>query len=151
MELLCKPVSNLLSSHFYCPNETSSRFVDHDMLMRFHWGLAVGHVYAHRQLCTNAGVIWGETNQRFQSGNVPKECPDLSDLGMEEDSCEPSEMDHVGVERPSSATDGSGSESDDEDYIPLDGDDESSVSDEDEWLDINEMYREGDSDDDLYE
>ena len=24
------------------------RFVDRDMVMRYHWGLAAGHVYAHR-------------------------------------------------------------------------------------------------------
>jgi hypothetical protein len=26
------------------------RFVDRDMLMRYHWGLAVGHVYMHNHL-----------------------------------------------------------------------------------------------------
>jgi hypothetical protein len=26
---------------------TSHRFVDRDMLMRYHWGLGVGHLYAH--------------------------------------------------------------------------------------------------------
>ena len=26
-----------------------SRFVDRDMVMRYHWGLGVGHVYAHNR------------------------------------------------------------------------------------------------------
>ena len=25
----------------------SFRFVDHDMLMRYHWGLGIGHTYSH--------------------------------------------------------------------------------------------------------
>ncbi|KAF7969982.1 hypothetical protein HWV62_25400, partial [Athelia sp. TMB] len=33
-----------------------NRFVDRDMLMRFHWGLGVGHVYAHRSPCHNSSV-----------------------------------------------------------------------------------------------
>ena len=28
------------------------------MLMRYHWGLAVGHVYAHREKSTHMGVVW---------------------------------------------------------------------------------------------
>lgn len=28
--------------------DISSSFADRDMLMRYHWGLAVGHVYSHR-------------------------------------------------------------------------------------------------------
>jgi hypothetical protein len=33
-----------------------SRFIDRDMVMRFHWGLAVGHLYAHdkREMPTQA-------------------------------------------------------------------------------------------------
>ena len=27
----------------------SFRFVDRDMLMRYHWGLGVGHIYSHGQ------------------------------------------------------------------------------------------------------
>lgn len=34
------------------------RFVDRDMLMRFHWGLAVGHTYTHRRRSEHAGVLW---------------------------------------------------------------------------------------------
>ena len=28
------------------------RFVDHDMLMRYHWGLGVGHAYSHVRNCS---------------------------------------------------------------------------------------------------
>ncbi|KAF7969636.1 hypothetical protein HWV62_26769 [Athelia sp. TMB] len=33
-----------------------NRFVDRDMVMRFHWGLGVGHVYTHHSTCKNASV-----------------------------------------------------------------------------------------------
>jgi hypothetical protein len=126
--------------------------------MRFHWGLAVGHVYTHQQLCTNAGVIWRDTNQRFRSGDVPGEAVEPTDQMVPEDDPdslrETSDTDsgHFNIGS-GSGTDGSGSESDDEDYEPSDGDDDqSSDSDEDEhWLDMDEMYGPEDSDDDLYE
>ena len=40
------------------------RFVDRDMLMRYHWGLAVGHVYAHHRSSTHAGVLWPRTRHQ---------------------------------------------------------------------------------------
>ncbi len=128
------------------------------MLMRFHWGLAVGHVYAHRQSCTNVGVIWGDTNQRFRSGAIHKKNPEPPELTTttttQEDLHEPGDLGDVDV-GPDSGTDGSGSESDasDSDYRPSDGeDDQSSDENEDEdWLDVDEMYGQGDSDDDSYE
>ena len=122
-------------------------FVDRDMVMRFHWGLGVGHAYTHQQLCTNAAVVWNssesESNQSFQSRNVP-EGPEPSDqmgMGTEED-----------IVDSGTGTDGSGSESDDEEYEPSEGDDDDESSDDDEYLlDIDEMYGLRDSGDDLSE
>ena len=31
-----------------------SRFVDRDMLMRYHWGLGIGHAYSHTAFSTNS-------------------------------------------------------------------------------------------------
>ena len=31
-----------------------SSFVDRDMVMRYHWGLAIGHIYGHKPLDRNA-------------------------------------------------------------------------------------------------
>jgi hypothetical protein len=32
------------------------------MLMRYHWGLAVGHLYTHQQASKHAGVLWQSAN-----------------------------------------------------------------------------------------
>ena len=37
-----------------------SSFVDRDMVMRYHWGLGVGHVYSHSD-CTGNGIIQNQT------------------------------------------------------------------------------------------
>ena len=123
------------------------------MLMWFHWGLAVGHIYTHQQQCSDAGVVWGNTNQTFESRNIPEEGGEVSDH-REDDVGEPSNMDHTN-QRSGSHTDGSGSESDNEDYEPSDEDDDESSNlgeDEDsEWLDIDEMHGHEELDDDFYE
>ena len=38
------------------------RFADRDMLMRFHWGLAIGHTYAHNSTWTEAFTITEESS-----------------------------------------------------------------------------------------
>jgi len=35
------------------------RFVDRDMIMRYHWGLAVGHVYTHGQTAALVASLTG--------------------------------------------------------------------------------------------
>ena len=102
--------------------------------MRFHWGLAVGHVYTHQQPCTNGSVVWGNSGQNLQSSNGPEDLEVSNQTRMDEDI--------IG-----SGTDGSGSESDDDDYKPLEEDEEDDDNDE-HWLDTNEMYGSLDSDDD---
>jgi len=98
--------------------------------MRYHWGLAVGHVYTHRRQCSDAGVIWSDTNQRFPSRD------DL-DGGVLPDQTA-AEGVHVDL---GTGTDGSGSDSDDEDWMPSDTDGSlSSDSDRESLLDIDEMY-----------
>jgi hypothetical protein len=105
--------------------------------MRYHWGLGVGHVYTHRRQCTDAGVIWPGTDQHFPAGD------DLEE-GVQPDQTA-TEMEHVDL---GSGTDGSGSNSDDEDWIPSDTDDSlSSDGDQESLQDINEMYGEDNSDD----
>lgn len=46
------------------------RFVDRDMLMRFHWGLAVGHVYTHRLKRDNPSVSWPNNLRRTSASEA---------------------------------------------------------------------------------
>jgi hypothetical protein len=105
------------------------------MLMRFHWGLAAGHTYTHQQPCTDTAVIWDSSNPST-SEDIP-----INQMTKEDN-----------LVGPGSGTDGSGSESDDEDYEPSDQDEnQSSDEDDEEWLDLDDMYGQEDSDDGLYE
>jgi hypothetical protein len=110
--------------------------------MRYHWGHAVGHVYAHQQQCTNAGVIWSDTNH---SRGDPEELSEPSNQTATEELHELRHMDRVDF-GPGSGTDGSDSDSEDEDWKPSDTDDNQS-SDDEYLLDIDEMYGEGGLDD----
>lgn len=110
------------------------------MLMRFHWGLAVGHVYTHKQPCTNTSMTWINTNQPEHVGE--------GGLGPEG----PTDT----VESPDTGfgTDGSDSDSDDEDYEPSEGDSDrpdDDASDDEHFIDMDEMYGLLDSDDGLSE
>jgi hypothetical protein len=43
-------IGAIISFHYLNITElVARRFVDRDMVMRYHWGLAVGHVYTHGQ------------------------------------------------------------------------------------------------------
>jgi hypothetical protein len=110
------------------------------MLMRFHWGLAVGHTYTHQQPSTNPGFIWADTNQSTRSRDIFEEGELLDQI---EDLDNPTRTEH------DSHTDGSGdSDTDDDDYDPADEDDHSSSDEDDlECLDLDEMYGQGGSDD----
>jgi hypothetical protein len=115
------------------------------MLMRFHWGLGVGHVYTHQHLCTNQAVVWRKSNSdSSQSCPLRNDGPESSDqMGMGE-----------GVIDSSMGTDNSGSESDDSDYKLSEGDDESSDGDDDDdddehLMGVDEMYGLFNSDDEL--
>ena len=41
---------------------TSYRFVDRDMLMRYHWGFGVGHLYAHTPVSQQGDKSGNNTN-----------------------------------------------------------------------------------------
>jgi hypothetical protein len=114
------------------------------MLMRFHWGLAVGHTYTHQQPSTNAGFIWADTDQSTRSRDIFTGGELLDQIeDLDNPTC---------TERDSgfdSHTDGSGdSDTDDDDYDPADEDDHSSSDEDDlECLGLDEMYGEGGLDD----
>jgi hypothetical protein len=109
------------------------------MLMRYHWGLAIGHVYSH-QRCANAApaVALSDDYPGAQSGDDPDEV-----MGPDE----PNQSDE-GNAGPEPGTDGSASDSDSSDgnWTPSDTDD-SQTSNDELQLDVDEMYGEGGLDD----
>ena len=111
--------------------------------MRYHWGLAVGHVYTHGHQCPNDGVSWSNQHVCDPEGVPEPAVPSAAEAR------EPSNMVDVRID-PGSETDGSGSDTDD-DYEPTDKDEESDSDSEDDWEDIDEMYGDENSDDDYYD
>jgi hypothetical protein len=79
--LLCKPVSN---QHFVSACDQSKehaelfRFVDRDMVMRYHWGLAVGHVYTHG---CRSGSGTSSIESRPELEDVNEDAEDLEEYG----------------------------------------------------------------------
>jgi len=54
--------------------------------MRYHWGLAVGHVYTHQRPSRHAGVLWPD--EKHQEVNV-REVPDVqADKPSDQDFCQ---------------------------------------------------------------
>jgi hypothetical protein len=55
--------------HIYIP--FILRFADRDMVMRYHWGLGIGHVYSHSQAPNRdaSTMASAESNSRYPSDN----------------------------------------------------------------------------------
>lgn len=119
------------------------------MLMRYHWGLGVGHVYAHQQQSTHAGVLWPGVSDHVQrSGDTEKEhtTNSCSDDNDPERGSSVAQAADIGF--------GSGSESggegpdEQDEEIESDGGNTSRCSDEEDSdldrNDIDEMYRDAD-------
>jgi len=68
---------------------TTLRFVDRDMVMRYHWGMAVGHVYTHatpNNICRQATTTDENTTGDLDlptSSEHPGFCTDLSEQDVE--------------------------------------------------------------------
>jgi hypothetical protein len=99
----------------------TNRFVDRDMLMRYHLGLGVGHTYAPFQ-SPNQPTTGGQSGKDEDSGMVIN-CTEISDDGSDE----------------SGASDGTTDEDGDEDEDEDDHSDHSEGSD-DELATLDEMY-----------
>jgi hypothetical protein len=63
------------------------RFVDRDMVMRYHWGMAAGHVYTHatpNNICRQAAATDENTTGEPTSSEHPGfRCTDLSEQDLE--------------------------------------------------------------------
>jgi hypothetical protein len=142
------------------------RFVDRDMVMRYHWGLGVGHVYSHQQSCTNAGVLWPGVAERSQcratAEPADEESMDRDDGisnmergGIDGNCCGSGGSQHDGSDGDGDSNgdgDGSGDEWNGQDeggcesWEESDGGDEMEWSDEQDLLDFDEMYGHADTD-----
>jgi hypothetical protein len=56
------------------------RFVDRDMLMRFHYGLAVGHSYSHYQAPRTSGTPLPDSDEPCSSDDIGIERAESSEL-----------------------------------------------------------------------
>ncbi|KZP06410.1 hypothetical protein FIBSPDRAFT_764436 [Athelia psychrophila] len=112
------------------------RFVDRDMLMRFHWGLAVGHVYTHRSKCDNPSISWPHNHRRTSA----------SEATHDESHTRPGHEDMAEVVQPQAQDiSNEGSDSEGSDVVPEEPDLASSEDEEEEGG--GTMQDQGDSDD----
>ena len=51
------------SSANWCPLKLKHRFVDRDMMMRYHWGIGIGHVYSQPNSGSDADGAFELNNQ----------------------------------------------------------------------------------------
>jgi len=123
----------------------NARFVDRDMVMRFHWGLGVGHIYAHGlgQVSTPSPPSPGSLGAGISEHSD-------SDYNMTTDTDnqtgdQPGPDQHAGSvdAKSDSDSESSHSESEDIDFSDWEDDDggySSEFSDDDELLGFDEMY-----------
>jgi hypothetical protein len=128
---------------------TATRFVDRDMLMRFHWGLAVGHVYTHDTRVSDPSVVWTSNGELPEADDPPQDDPPSNDSNPPP--CTDSSIDRrQGGNDEDSACEGDGHDSGDgeEPDLPVGGlgsDSENSERQEGEedLLAFDEMYGDG--------
>lgn len=59
-----------------------ARFSDRDLLMRYHWGIGVGHLYAHQHATASVRIFEEDASvvQSLERGTGPLESPDEDDV-----------------------------------------------------------------------
>jgi hypothetical protein len=104
--------------------------------MRYHWGLAVGHVYTHNQQCTHAGVLWPTKNHNSQHNSQQSDDDDSEVAPSTRQHCSTPGNEPEIADRDTSSSSGS-----DSDFVTESDEDASSLwSDEGEFLEFSEMY-----------
>lgn len=119
------------------------------MLMRFHWGLAVGHVYTHDTRVSDPSVVWTSNGELPEADDPPQDDPPSNDSNPPP--CTDSSIDRrQGGNDEDSACEGDGHDSGDgeEPDLPVGGlgsDSEHSERQEGEedLLAFDEMYGDG--------
>lgn len=122
----------------------SIRFVDRDMVMRYHWGLAVGHVHTHHQQSSHPGMTWPDlqvncSDNPMESGTMTE----ASEVPIEHNQAGSHDVTHNKIEAKQNLD--RDSESDNLPYMP-DPDDSTSKSGDSEEsndsqiLEFDDMY-----------
>lgn len=72
----------------------TTRFVDRDMVMRFHWGLGIGHVYSHADSPNVSTVSGGEEEDEDHNSdkNVEVKTQSIIDDDEDDDEENPEEL-----------------------------------------------------------
>ncbi|RDB29792.1 hypothetical protein Hypma_014062 [Hypsizygus marmoreus] len=133
----------------------ANRFVDRDMLMRFHWGLGVGHMYTRGQRATTASAV---TRQPVSSDDLEMdnldddlEVNEINNSVIQDLQASVNNDDH-GVVDEGAPVNGEGEEGDGGDDDEGDNEQEGSLEDDLDWddddgddiqdLEFNAMYGE---------
>jgi hypothetical protein len=87
------------------------RFADCDMLMRYHWGLGIGHTYSHTKESTNPTTIEADEDEMAEEADEDEMAGDAGDNNSISGKNGPEEIPHESS-RGSDNLDESDSESD---------------------------------------
>jgi len=142
-----------VSLHFFISttvdiNLANHRFVDHNMIMRYHWGLAIGHTYMHGYLQVSTSGSSERVSHREDEdmddadghttiAENEEEATFVTDLENDEDAGS------VTISENEERTDDECSDDSYEGMSDFSDKDESDDDDDDEHLALDEMYGEG--------
>ena len=124
------------------PSNHSGRFADRDMMMRYHWGIGIGHMYAHGHISTAQALPESILNSAQAAPNQDhgENWNEMGGYGGYEGSRSNSDSDdsELGMDDPEGPSlDGSSESGSDKDGAPYD---DQSQDDDEEFLEFNDMY-----------
>ena len=124
------------------PSNHSGRFADRDMMMRYHWGIGIGHMYAHGHISTAQALPESILNSAQAAPNQDhgENWNEMGGYGGYEGSRSNSDSDdsELGMDDPKGPSlDGSSESGSDKDGAPYD---DQSQDDDEEFLEFNDMY-----------
>jgi len=120
----------------------SGRFADRDMIMRYHWGIGIGHMYAHGHISAAQTPPEPITNSAQVAPNQDngENWNEMGGYGGYEGSHDGSDSDEAELgmdDREDPNLDASSESGSDKDGAP---DDDQSQDDDEEFLEFNDMY-----------
>jgi hypothetical protein len=131
-------VSSLVNVQMYTLTDASAaywdcRFADRDMVMRYHWGLAIGHTYTHAAASDGSVVHVSTANSETHEDDLALESDSAS---MPVDVLPPQNGENADQDDPELSF-----ENREDNWTDVEeGDDDEENGDDDEFLDLNDMY-----------